>query len=277
MKQSDDNRVIPMTSVNSGKTRSVTSNVAYYTDEIVNVIFVGLPGGDWVLIDTGMPGTADRIAAAAKEYFNHSRPPRAILLTHGHFDHVGNVVELATKWKAPVYAHPLEFPFLTGERDYPEPDSSVEGGVLAKLSFLYPHRAIDIREVLKPLPTDGTVPCLPWWSWTHVAGHSPGQVAFFMPGDGLLIAADAFVTVRQDSLYRVLIQKTEVCGPPVYLTTDWEAAYRSVLALTAMEPRIAITGHGTAMQGESLKTGLRNLITHWKESALPAHGKWVRQ
>jgi glyoxylase-like metal-dependent hydrolase (beta-lactamase superfamily II) len=148
-----------------------------------------------------------------------------ICCTHGHFDHVGSIVALVSRWRVPVYAHRMQFPFLVGERAYPEPDTSVEGGMLAKISTLYPNEPIDIHEVLQEVPPDGKLPHLPGWNWIHVPGHSPGQIALFRQEDSLLISADAFVTVKQDSMYRVMAQKMEVCGPPVYLTTDWNAAY----------------------------------------------------
>ncbi|MBT2558218.1 MBL fold metallo-hydrolase [Hymenobacter sp. ISL-91] len=264
MHQSEDNKLVPMTSIDSGKLREVAPDVAYYTNQIVNLAMIGRPGADWVLVDAGMPKSAAEIIAAA------------ILLTHGHFDHIGSIVELLVKWPVPVYAHPLEFPFLTGERDYPEPDTTVEGGVLAKISAIYPHQATDIREALQALPPDGRVPGLPDWQWVHVPGHAPGQVAFFRDQDRLLISADALITVRQDSLYRVLLQKQELCGPPVYLTTDWPAAHASAEKLAALRPQTLVTGHGPAMQGEELRAGLQHLLAHWQQEAVPDHGKWVK-
>ncbi|RQP10257.1 MAG: MBL fold metallo-hydrolase [Chryseobacterium sp.] len=275
MKQSDDNRLIPMTSINSGKLREVAPDVAYYTDQIVNVIMLGHTDGPWMLVDIGVPKSADGIIKAAAERFGADNPPRAIVLTHGHFDHVGNIVALEQEWNVPVFAHPLEFPFLTGQRAYPEPDTSVQGGILAKISSLYPNEPVDIRERLHELPQDHSVPELPEWRWIHVPGHSPGQIALFRDRDRLLISADAFITVRQDSLYRVLVQKEEVCGPPVYLTTDWNAAFTSASTLADLMPETVIPGHGSAMSGDELRTGLRKLITDWDELAVPEHGKWV--
>lgn len=275
MEQSSDNKVIPMTSVNSGKLREVAPDVAYYTNQIVNIVMIGSPGSaDWVLVDAGMPKSGKEIIKAAQERFG--RPPLAIVVTHGHFDHVGSIVDLILEWNVPVYAHPMETPFLTGTQAYPEPDTSVEGGMLAKISSLYPNEPVEIHEALQNLPPDGSIPGLPGWQWVHVPGHSPGQVALFRESDRILVSADAVITVRQDSMYRVLLQKEEVCGPPVYLTTNWDEAFASVQRLAALSPAILVPGHGNAISGEALQKDLQHLISHWEEEAVPDHGKWVK-
>ncbi|AEI51816.1 MBL fold metallo-hydrolase [Runella slithyformis] len=276
MKQSEDSKFIPMTSVSGGKGREVCPDVFYYTNQIVNLIMVGTPGSDaWVLIDAGMPASGAEILAVVEERFGRGVQPSAILLTHGHFDHVGSIVDLLKTWKVPVWAHPLELPYLTGMEAYPEPDTSVEGGLLAKISFLYPHEPIDIREAVQPLPADGSVPGLPGWKWIHTPGHSPGHVSFFRESDRTLLSGDAFITVRQDSLYKVLIQKEEVNGPPRYLTTDWTAAWTSVRTLEALRPEVVVPGHGTAMKGEELRTGLQKLVNEFDTLAIPEYGKFV--
>lgn len=266
-----------MTSIDSGKIREVTADVAYYTNQIVNLIMIGKPGDSWVLVDAGMPKSGSEIINVAEERYGKNSPPSAIILTHGHFDHVGSIVDLMAHWNVPVYAHSLEFPFLTGQQSYPEPDVTVQGGTLAKISSIYPNEPINIQEVLHELPAQGAVPFLEDWKWIHVPGHSPGQVALFREQDNLLISADAFVTVEQDSLYKVLVQKEEVCGPPVYLTTDWNAAHESVQKLAALQPQTVIPGHGTSMNGEQLTNGLAELLANWNEVAVPDYGRWVTQ
>lgn len=275
MHQSEDNKFIPMTSVSSGKVRKAREDVFYYTNQIVNVIFIGTSEG-WVLVDAGMPKCGEELRLVAEDIFGANAKPSAIILTHGHFDHVGGIVHLIEHWNVPVYAHPLEFPFLTGEQSYPEPDTSVEGGMLAKISSIYPSEPIDITPALKALPGDGTVPHLEHWKWIHTPGHSPGQVALFRESDATLISADAIITVKQDSMYKVLVQKKEVCGPPVYLTTNWQAAYESVKKLEALNPQIVVPGHGTAMEGAELTEGLRKLVDEFDEVAVPEHGKFVK-
>jgi glyoxylase-like metal-dependent hydrolase (beta-lactamase superfamily II) len=280
MKQSDDNHIIPMTSISAGKGREVKPDVYYYTNQIVNLIFLGDPkSGRWVLVDAGMPKSGSAIIAAAEERFGKGTKPMAIILTHGHFDHVGSIVHLLEEWKGvPVYAHPLEFPFLTGQEAYPEPDAGVEGGgMLAKISKIYPHEPINIEPVLLPLPADGTVPNLPGWVWHHTPGHSPGHISLFRESDRTLIAGDAFVTVEQDSFYKVLVQKEEVKGPPPYLTTDWALARSSVRKLHVLQPELAITGHGTHMEGEELQKGLHKLAVEFDEVALPKYGKYINE
>ncbi|MDM8176485.1 MBL fold metallo-hydrolase [Olivibacter sp. LS-1] len=276
MKKSNDGKFIPMTSVNSNSGQEVTKDVFYYTNQIVNIVMIGEVGKEgWVLVDTGMPKCADEMIAVARSRFDE-HPPAAIVLTHGHFDHVGNVVDLLTHWPdVPVFAHPLEFPYLTGLQDYPEPDTSVEGGMLAKLAAIYPHESIDIKERLFPLPEDGQVPFLSDWQWIHVPGHAPGQIALFREGDRLLLSADAIVTVRQDALYKVLMQKKEINGPPRYLTTNWKAAYDSAVKLQQLRPALLIAGHGEAMEGKDLTMGLSRLITEFDKIAIPKHGRFV--
>jgi glyoxylase-like metal-dependent hydrolase (beta-lactamase superfamily II) len=265
-----------MTSIRSGRGDEARADVYYYTNQIVNVVMVGSPGQPgWVLIDAGMPNSGPELQRVAEERFGRGNPPTCILLTHGHFDHVGGIVHLLEQWQVPVYAHPLEAPFLTGKQAYPEPDTTVEGGLLAKIASIYPHEPIDIAQALQPLPEDGTVPFLPGWRWLHVPGHSPGQVAFFRAEDLLLVPGDAFVTVRQDSFYKVLLQDAGVNGPPRYLTTDWQAAWDSVKLLEALKPQTAITGHGPAMSGADLRNGLFRLVRDFAKDAIPDHGKFL--
>ncbi|MEX2362880.1 MAG: MBL fold metallo-hydrolase [Balneolaceae bacterium] len=278
MPQSEDSTFIPMTSSTSGTGRQVRNDVYYYTNQIVNIVMIGNPeNGKWVLVDAGMPQSGEEIVSAAAKRFGKGNKPTAILLTHGHFDHVGSLVHLINEWNIPVYAHPMEFNFMTGQQNYPELDTSVEGGLLAKISGFHPKKPVDIERVLHVLPEDGSVPELPYWKWLHTPGHSPGHVSFYREGDRTLISGDAFITVKQDSFYKVLVQKSEVQGPPRYLTTDWEFAWESVKKLEELKPILVIPGHGSAMEGEELREGLKNLAKDFDKIAIPEPGKFVAE
>ena len=279
MNDTMENRYLPMTSLTSGLGQEVLPDLYCYTNQIVNVCFVGDPEktNEWVLVDTGMPESADRIIDAVEERFGKNRKPIAIVLTHGHFDHVGAVVDLVEKWEVPVYAHEAELPFLTGKSSYPEPDGSVEGGLVAKMSPMFPNEPVDLGNNVETLPSDGSVPDMPGWRWIHTPGHAPGHISLFRDEDRALIAGDAFVTVKQESLYNVITQDKEINGPPRYLTTDWDAARESVQKLEALKPAVAVTGHGQPMSGEELSDGLERLVNEFDRIAIPDYGRYVNR
>ena len=266
--------------VAEGWPRAVTNDLAYLKTVLVNVFFSGLPGAgdrDWVLIDAGIPGQAGLIAKTAARLFQPDARPSAIILTHGHFDHVGSLLNLVKMWDVPVFAHELELPYLTGQSPYPPPDPTVGGGLLALFSWVFPRGPIDLGDRVRPLPGDGSVPFMPGWRWIHTPGHCAGHVSLFRDGDRTLIAGDAFVTTKQESALAVIEQRQEVHGPPAYYTTDWPAARRSIEALSALNPEIAATGHGVPMRGEALRSGLRALLRDFDQVAYPEHGRYAQQ
>jgi len=252
----------------------VAAGVTRLRHLFVNAYFLGDADG-WILVDAGLRGAADDIIETARSRFGERARPMSIVLTHGHFDHVGALPELLEQWDVPVWAHPLEIPHLTGESDYPPPDPTVGKGAMALLSFAYPNAAIDLGARARALPLDATVPGLPGWRWIHTPGHSEGHVSLYRVSDGVLVAGDAFVTVQQESLYKVMTQAEEVHGPPAYFTPDWKAAEESVRILQALQPTVAATGHGTPMSGAALSDGLAALVANFREEAIPDHGRYV--
>ncbi|QMV44812.1 MBL fold metallo-hydrolase [Cohnella cholangitidis] len=276
MSYGSDYHYLPITSIQSGAGHEATPELFGLTVQIVNVYFVGIPEKkEWVLVDAGMPKAADDIISAAEERFGTGTPPKAIVLTHGHFDHVGSVIELINHWNAPVYAHHEEIPYLTGLQAYLPPDPSVEGGLIAKMSSWFPNEPIDLGSRIQMLPSDGTIPFMPGWKWIHTGGHTPGHVSFFNENNRSLIAGDAFVTVKQESVYKVFTQEPEISGPPKYFTTDWTSARQSVIKLEALKPAIAVTGHGMPMSGQTLSKNLRRLVSDFDSIAMPSEGKYV--
>ena len=258
------------------------ADVTYLTTLFVNVVMIGTPNplatmSDWVLVDAGIPFHAARVAAFARRRFG-ANPPRAILLTHGHFDHVGSLRALLRRWpQTPVYAHLLELPYLTGRSAYPPPDPTVGGGLMTRTCPLFPHRAYNFRPNVMPLPADGVVPFLPEWRWIHTPGHSPGHVCYFRESDRTLIAGDAFITQKQESLIGALTRATVVHGPPTYFTPDWISARSSIETIESLQPRYAITGHGLPIANPQLVHHLHLLATRFDRIAMPADGRYVRQ
>lgn len=249
----------------------------------VNVYFVGRPAAatgsppSWILVDAAVAIGATQILNVAAERFGPDSRPAAIVLTHGHFDHVGALEALLGVWDVPVYAHTLELPFLTGEADYPPPDPTVGGGLMARLSPLFPERGIDLGDRVHPLPSTGEIPGMPGWRWVHTPGHSPGHLSLFRSSDRVLIAGDAVATTKQESMFSVLTQQQELHGPPAYFTIDWDHAHRSVVRLATLRPRVVAAGHGEPLSGDEVADDLAALARDFEERAKPKHGRYVAQ
>jgi glyoxylase-like metal-dependent hydrolase (beta-lactamase superfamily II) len=260
------------------RSKQVAKDIILLEFTVANACIVSSPNSrvnDWVLVDTGLTNSADFIVKTAEEHFGKNTSPMAIILTHGHFDHVGSAIELAAKWEVPVYAHKLELPYLIGKKDYPVADPTVDEGMIAKLSPAFPHHSIDLGHHAVELPKDGSVPGLPGWKWVHTPGHTEGHICLYRETDGVIIAADALSTVKQESLISVLFQKEQISGPPKYLTIDWKAAEESVNKIHDLKPSLIIPSHGQPMKGEELTRHLDLLINNFKEIAIPKHGRYV--
>lgn len=260
------------------KTQQVTHDILLLKFTIVNLYIIGEPRGQdskWILVDTGLGHSSKAILEESERLYGKNCPPQAIILTHGHFDHVGSVIELSDHWNIPVYAHKMELPYLTGELDYPPADPTVGEGLIAEMSFLFPNNGIDLGHRVHALPDNGTIPSMPEWQWIHTPGHTPGHISLFRESDGILIAGDAITTLKQESLLSVLTQKQDLNGPPAYFTTDWQNAENSVKTLRQLKPTLAITSHGGPMKGEELKVALANLSANFHQEAVPEHGRYV--
>ena len=111
---------------------------------------------------------------------NHLRC-EAILLTHGHYDHVGAVLQVMEETGAPVYICPRDDARITGERHYSFP--MPEGG-----------RYFDDGDVLNFAGMDFQILATP--------GHSPGSVC--------IICGDAIFT--GDTLFRGRCGRADLPG-----------------------------------------------------------------
>ena len=253
---------------------AVTSDVIGLRTVMVNLYAISEENGDWVLVDAGIPGSTERIIKWAEAHEFKSKPT-AILLTHGHFDHVGNLEKLLEHWDVPVYAHAKEVPYLKGQAEYDPPDASVGGGLMSLLSPFYPKKPLNLGSRVQTLPVDNTVPGLPSWQWVYTPGHTNGHVSFFRPKDRVLVAGDAVITTKQESLSAILTQRAELHGPPAYFTNDWVAVKASVEKLAALQPSVIAAGHGKPIVGEAAAEALQEFAQHFDELGIPAHGKYV--
>jgi glyoxylase-like metal-dependent hydrolase (beta-lactamase superfamily II) len=254
----------------------VAPGVAFMRCALVNIAVIG-DRSRWVLVDAALPGYGGMIRRAAEEHFGHGARPAAIVLTHGHFDHVGALDDLLRHWDVPIFAHALEMPYLTGRSPYPPPDPLVGRGAMALLSRAYPRGPIDLGLRVHQLPSDGTVPDAPQWRWIHTPGHTPGHVSLFRDADRTLLAADALTTTKQESMAAVLTQRRELHGPPAYYTQDWDRARESFRTLVRLAPELIVSGHGQPWGGAEMRDELTVLANEFDRLERPSFGRYARQ
>ena len=236
---------------------------------LVNAYFVGRSDA-WILVDSGLPGLGTLVRRAAERRFGTRARPRAIVLTHGHFDHSGNVDALASYWGVPVYAHALELSYLAGRSPYPPQDPTV-GGAMALLSRAFPrggHRPVATRV----LPLGEDLPGIQGWRWIHTPGHTPGHISLFRDRDRLLLAGDALATMDLDSWKEQVRRRPELCNPPAPLTFDWEAAGESVRLIASLAPEAIGAGHGLPVAGKSLAAAVNRFAAKFSP---PVHGRYI--
>ncbi|HUY47947.1 MAG TPA: MBL fold metallo-hydrolase [Streptosporangiaceae bacterium] len=135
------------------------------------------PGEECVIIDPGEdaePGIAEIVE-------RHRLKPVAVLLTHGHIDHVWSVAPVCGAKGIPAYIHPSDRALLSDPaRGLPlGPGQQLFGG----LDFTEPD---DVKEL-----TDGAVLRLAGLEITvdHAPGHTRGSVAF-RSGTAVMFSGD---------------------------------------------------------------------------------------
>lgn len=95
--------------------------------------------------------------------------PEAVLLTHGHLDHVWNVCEVADHYNIPTLIHPEDRYMLTDPARGLSPQFAAH---IKALSFQEPHEVVEVFDG-ETLDFAGLR-----FEVDHVPGHSAGSVAY---------------------------------------------------------------------------------------------------
>lgn len=136
------------------------------------------PGTGCAIVDPGMD-SLEGIKNVVKE---HNLKPAAILLTHGHFDHMWQAADVAALYDIPVWIHPNDRHLLADPMAAISNESSAmlrsQLGMTDVPDFVEP---VDVREAVDgaQIEVDGMT-----FAVDHVPGHTPGTVVYRVAYDG---------------------------------------------------------------------------------------------
>ena len=187
-----------------------------------------IEGREAVLIDTGLIGEIPRIEQLLRQSNLSFRDLRAILLTHGHLDHTGNLARLAALSGAPVFAHEKEAAHIAGQFPY-RGWSRVCGALEAAGRTLLHYQPTSITHFLQ----DGeTLLFCGGLNVIHLPGHTAGHCGFYSPRHHLLFSGDLFAS------YRFSIHQ-----PPPFLNSCPELLAGSLARVQRLNPQLILPNH----------------------------------
>jgi glyoxylase-like metal-dependent hydrolase (beta-lactamase superfamily II) len=212
--------------------------------DMVNAYLVE-EAGRVTVIDAGMPGYWGRLPAALAEMGRTLRDVEALVLTHGHSDHIGFAERLRVERRVPVSVHEADAALARG--DVPNPAQGTGpiklGPMLAFMWLGLTNGGLRRPKVLEVSTFgDGATLDLPGSPRVIlVPGHTPGSAALHVPMVDALFVGDALAT------YAVT---TGAQGPQVApFTADAAQAVESLQRLTDVEAAWLLPGHGPAWTG----------------------------
>ncbi len=152
------------------------------------------PGSDAIIVDPGQ-----RAMGPLRQILDKNRlTPAAVLLTHGHIDHIWSAQKVSDTFGCPTYIHPQDRFMLT------DPIKGIGprlGQLLFSAVFSEPRQVIELdRDGDKVDLADIAV------TVDHTPGHTRGSVVFRFAGDA------SEVVLTGDTLFERSIGRTDLWG-----------------------------------------------------------------
>ncbi len=233
-------------------TEQVGSGVHRIADGVVNWYLIQ-DGEEVALVDAGWPRSWPRVEEALAAIGRSPRDVTAIVLTHGHPDHLGAAERARKACGAPVYAHRAELGRATGEAKGSSPFALVPsllptlwrpsalGFVLHATAhgFMTPTWVTDVT----PFDTGDRLDVPGRLRVIATPGHTEGHVSLLLEDQGILFTGDALAS------YDVLTHDTGARLMPDALNGDPARTRRSLAILSEVDAGTLLFGHGNPFRG----------------------------
>lgn len=210
-----------------------------------------LDAGDGItVVDCGLPGYRDDLAPTLVGMGRELADVRAVLLTHGHIDHVGTAAAFAESG-ASVYLHPLDTTLAADPRE-----NRTDSGYLPYL--LWPATLAFVghclrQGALRPHTMPATLPLgdgerladVPGHPLViHTPGHTDGSCVLEFPDHDAVFVGDLLCTASPVTGARARPQLQTRAS-----NRDSEQAARSLRRLEGVEAKLVLPGHGGPWRG----------------------------
>lgn len=232
--------------------QEIGEGVHRFADGIVNWYLIQ-EQDDLTLVDTGWPRSWPRIERAISELGRSPEDVAAVVLTHGHPDHLGAAERARQECEAPVLAYSAEVGRIRGEAKGSSP--------FALVPYLLPHmwRPASLRFVGEATIQGFLTPrwvkeVEPFESGTELdipgrpkplrtPGHTEGHVSLLLADRGILIVGDALLTLDP------LTREEGPCLPPDPVNSDTAQARESLQTIEEVAADTLLPGHGEPWRG----------------------------
>ncbi|BBY29592.1 MBL fold metallo-hydrolase [Mycolicibacterium sediminis] len=179
-------------------------------------------GADAIVVDPGQ-----KAMPRLRKILDENRlTPAAVLLTHGHIDHMWSAQKVADTYGCPVYVHPEDRGMLT------DPIKGM-GPRLAQLAvgvlFGEPRQVVELDRDGDKIELGGMTVTV-----DHTPGHTRGSVTFRIPNGPVDVA------LTGDTLFKKSIGRTDLEGG------SGRDLYRSIVdkLLVLDDATVVLPGHG---------------------------------
>jgi glyoxylase-like metal-dependent hydrolase (beta-lactamase superfamily II) len=213
-------------------------------DSIINSYLVE-EGGQITIVDAAVPGLYNVIPAELAAMGRTVADVKALVLTHGHSDHIGFAERLRKTHGTPIWVHELDAALARSEVPNPAKwrGPTRLGPLLGFLWWTMRHGGLRLPKITAVSTYgDGTtldVPGSP--KVILVPGHTPGSAALHFPTHRAVTVGDALAT------YAVTTGRR---GPQLApFTADYDQAMASIDRLADLDADFLLPGHGEEWKG----------------------------